>query len=451
MANPITWRNVGMPNFGSSNQLQIAAGDQLNAGIAQLGRAAETYRQGQIDAEQQTKDFNTQDFLKRINGFNDLGSYDQFNQTISNELAGLNPAQVDAAQVQSALQNRDNVLRTDTTERNKFNDAPILSQMEALTTKGDTDGAAALMGQLSANSQGQGQALISGELDRVDLQRQSNLINNELTPYLVNNAEDKTSAIESLPQWLKDNNITDPSLIGSIDAGKLFTDATSTTKRQDQITEAELATANDHYNANVQLAESNYRNSLTLKGTEYDDFYGDKQNPWDVVKQVYNQKYKGDSQLPDGDISTFLVKKIFNTDDEDIREDVTRAQNVILGDTVPSGASKTLIDVRDAARELLDGKGRLPKHITEAALANTVRGAMGAQSGDLNHGTLFRSLYEENLLRAIQLDLGKRSDEKLTNEHNARLGVLKANQTKKVEGIRTGSANQNIRALQSAG
>ncbi|CAA0365963.1 hypothetical protein ALT721_800080 [Alteromonas alvinellae] len=122
MANPITWRNVGMPNFGSSNQLQIAAGDQLNAGIAQLGRAADTYRQGQIDAERQTKEFNTQNFLKQINGFNDIDGYDQFNQRINSELGGLNASQVDAAAVQSALQGRDNALRTDALQQQEFSD-----------------------------------------------------------------------------------------------------------------------------------------------------------------------------------------------------------------------------------------------------------------------------------------------------------------------------------------
>lgn len=122
MANPITWRNVGLPNFGSSNQLQIAAGDQLNAGIAQLGRAADTYRQGQIDAEQQTKEFNTRNFLNQINGFSDIDNYDQFNQRISSELNNFNPSQVDTSSVLSALQGRDNTLRADVLERQEFSD-----------------------------------------------------------------------------------------------------------------------------------------------------------------------------------------------------------------------------------------------------------------------------------------------------------------------------------------
>ncbi|WP_269519446.1 hypothetical protein [Alteromonas sp. BMJM2] len=152
MASPITWRNIGAPDFSSANQLGVQAGNQINQGITQLSNAAKQVTDNRLSVENQTKDFNTNQFLNQVQGFNDLGSYDKFNQRISTELGQLGAGQVDVSQVQSALQGRDNELRTDLTQTQEFDARqqrlaaePEINKVNALIAAKDYEGARALI------------------------------------------------------------------------------------------------------------------------------------------------------------------------------------------------------------------------------------------------------------------------------------------------------------------
>lgn len=152
MANPITWRNINAPNFSDSNRLSIQSGEQINNGLDRLAQAATDYRQGEIDTQNQIKDINTRDFLSRINGFNNLDGFSNFQQRLNTELSNLNPAQVDVLKVQSALDGRDDTLRNDLTQQQTFQAnqdrlaaEPYVNQVESLIAKKDYDGASKLL------------------------------------------------------------------------------------------------------------------------------------------------------------------------------------------------------------------------------------------------------------------------------------------------------------------
>ena len=127
MANPITWRNVNMPNFGSSNQLLVAGSDAITSGLDAIARAGQSVLDSRRRSEQEERDFRyndlTNSFLNRINSFSDLNGYNNFSNQIRSELSGLGTNALDQSQVLEALNNRDNVLRTDLRETNAIADA----------------------------------------------------------------------------------------------------------------------------------------------------------------------------------------------------------------------------------------------------------------------------------------------------------------------------------------
>lgn len=115
---PITWRNVGGPNFSSSNELQVAATQQLKNALGQVGGAFNEFTQGRAANQQKVTDLNTQDLLNRVQGINNLDEYaraqGQFNQSA---LAGQN---IDLAKVLSAYESRENTLQSDYVDDTNF-------------------------------------------------------------------------------------------------------------------------------------------------------------------------------------------------------------------------------------------------------------------------------------------------------------------------------------------
>jgi len=125
MAQPITWRSVGGPNFSDSNNLRAASIAGVQNSINGLQALAANTVRGREAAAATEQDNLTQGVLNQIQGIGSLEQYNKLNAggNFSAEqlaAAGLNQQNIGKALTQ--FQGRDNVLRTDQTSENAFND-----------------------------------------------------------------------------------------------------------------------------------------------------------------------------------------------------------------------------------------------------------------------------------------------------------------------------------------
>ena len=134
---PITWRNVNAPSFSDSNELRVAATNQLNKALGQVQGAVGDFAQGRADNQQKVTDLNTQDVINRISGLGDMEAYraaqGQFN---ADALQGQN---IDLKKVLSAYEGREDVLQNDYTQDRAYNQAvtaeketPLVNEYNAL-------------------------------------------------------------------------------------------------------------------------------------------------------------------------------------------------------------------------------------------------------------------------------------------------------------------------------
>jgi hypothetical protein len=136
MANPITWRNINAPNFGASNQLGIAAGEQVNQGLTNLTSTFQNYTQTKANERNAVNDNSRDALLNRVKGFDNLAGYDGFKDQLMQEAQGLK-REGDRSAVIGALNSRDNQLQQDVLTDDAFNKSelakfenPIIQQAE---------------------------------------------------------------------------------------------------------------------------------------------------------------------------------------------------------------------------------------------------------------------------------------------------------------------------------
>ncbi|AYA64334.1 hypothetical protein [Alteromonas sp. RKMC-009] len=123
MANPITWRNVAAPNFGTANLQYNQGGNMITDGLDRLAGVVQGIGQSRQNEAAQMKDYQTQQFMNRIMGQNSLDGFNNFNQQIQNDLAPLGAGQVDTQKVLQALGQRKNTLQDNWTTDTAFNNA----------------------------------------------------------------------------------------------------------------------------------------------------------------------------------------------------------------------------------------------------------------------------------------------------------------------------------------
>ncbi|MBD3875234.1 hypothetical protein IEG05_08320 [Pseudomonas kunmingensis] len=70
----ITWRNVDAPNFTGANLLMRDAGDRIGTGFDGFRKVFDENTQNQQKALEQTKNYNTGQFLDRLAGYQDLAA-----------------------------------------------------------------------------------------------------------------------------------------------------------------------------------------------------------------------------------------------------------------------------------------------------------------------------------------------------------------------------------------
>ncbi|KXJ61573.1 MAG: hypothetical protein AXW14_08915 [Alteromonas sp. Nap_26] len=237
---PITWRNINAPNFSDSNRFAIQSGEQIGRGLDLLSKAASGYRQGELDTQNQQRDFQTQEFINRINSFNDIDNYGNFQRQISSELARLNPSQVNLNEVNTALQGRDNTLRTDLLQQQEFADSqaaiaarPDSNAVRLLAAQGNFDEATQKLGSSTtiadkapliqmisdARDKAREEEFTLNERARtLDLRNQNNIAlgirNNALQ-----NVDDPTNLEDYVQGQLQDAGVTDPQIISNTVSG----------------------------------------------------------------------------------------------------------------------------------------------------------------------------------------------------------------------------------------
>lgn len=230
----ITWRNVGAPNFSDSNRLATDSVGMLDRGLQKLAGAATDYRQGQLDTEESMRDINTQNFMRQVQGFNDLDGYDSFQQRMQQELGQFNPAQVDFNQVNAALEGRDNTLRTDFLQGQEFSDKkqqiaaqPDVFDINQLIQQGRFDEATTrinesgnirdkgkYLSQVNAASDAQREEDFTlGERNRTMDLRKQNQTALDIRNTALQNIDDPTNLEDTVQDQLNSAGITDASVV----------------------------------------------------------------------------------------------------------------------------------------------------------------------------------------------------------------------------------------------
>jgi hypothetical protein len=128
---PLTWRNINAPNYGSSNTLLKDATDGINTSLGNAADNLTSLISRDVNQQKanwdQAKADNTLGLQNRINSFNDLAGYDAFQQSIMGELAGMGK-QVDSANIINLLNGRDDTLRTNINAEQTFGDGQLTRQ-----------------------------------------------------------------------------------------------------------------------------------------------------------------------------------------------------------------------------------------------------------------------------------------------------------------------------------
>lgn len=135
----ITWRNVDAPNFTGANLLLRDAGDRISTGFEGFRKVFDENTQSQQKALEQTKNYNTGQFLDRLAGYRDPAALEAAIQSGEiNQLRQQFGAMINQDQVRNAVDERGAFLRKDATERMSFEntaqdhkDAPILNGLLA--------------------------------------------------------------------------------------------------------------------------------------------------------------------------------------------------------------------------------------------------------------------------------------------------------------------------------
>lgn len=135
----ITWRNVDAPNFTGANLLLRDAGDRISTGFEGFRKVFDENTQNQQKALEQTKDYNTGQFLDRLAGYRDPAALEAAIQRGEiNQLRQQFGGMINQDQVRNAVDERGSFLRKDATERMTFEntaqdhkDAPILNGLLA--------------------------------------------------------------------------------------------------------------------------------------------------------------------------------------------------------------------------------------------------------------------------------------------------------------------------------
>jgi hypothetical protein len=219
---PLTWRNINAPNYGSSNALLKDATDGINTSLGNAADNLTSLLSRDVNQQKanwdQTKADNTLGLQNRINSFNDLAGYDAFKQNIMGELAGMGK-QVDSANIINLLNGRDDTLRADINAEQTFKDgqltrqeAPQIAKINAAINAGKFDEARNLMDTANIRDKsGLEQSLRDTQI-KYENKRQNDLIAT-LTHDTAVGAKSATEAVAALRKGLKENGITDKTLV----------------------------------------------------------------------------------------------------------------------------------------------------------------------------------------------------------------------------------------------
>lgn len=162
MAQPITWRNVATPNFGSSLAAISNAGDTILGGLNALKSTAQQFGQQQDRIADETTQGNTDRLIQQIKGTNDLGAYAALADTINpNALQGQD---VDQNAILDAYRAREGGIMSEITQEQAFDaqqqelaTKPIHEQAAFFTANGEFDKA---RGLYKAGDPGAGEQLM---------------------------------------------------------------------------------------------------------------------------------------------------------------------------------------------------------------------------------------------------------------------------------------------------
>lgn len=135
----ITWRNVDGPNYTGANILMRDATNRIGEGFDGLRKVFDENAQNQQKALEQTKNYNTGQFLDRLAGYRDPAALEAAIQSGEiNQLRQQFGGMINQDQVRNAVDERGNFLRKDATERMGYEntaqdhaDAPILNNLLA--------------------------------------------------------------------------------------------------------------------------------------------------------------------------------------------------------------------------------------------------------------------------------------------------------------------------------
>ena len=165
----ITWRNVDAPNFTGANLLLRDAGDRISTGFDGFRKVFDENTQSQQKALEQTKDYNTGQFLDRLAGYRDPAALEAAIQSGEiNQLRQQFGGMINQDQVRNAVDERGSFLRKDATERMTFEntaqdhkDAPILNGLLAEARQIDIGDPKQVEAQLNQLEQRLGQSGLS--------------------------------------------------------------------------------------------------------------------------------------------------------------------------------------------------------------------------------------------------------------------------------------------------
>lgn len=144
---PITWKNISAPSFGEANDIMLKGVDRIANSINELGGIA-TDRSKEIKNNIETAKAKTTELaINRINSLASLEDYDQFDV---NDFLKQYGDSVDAKQVRSAFEQKDNQLFDDYKFKKEYDyvstkDSKAGQELQALINAGDYKGAKELL------------------------------------------------------------------------------------------------------------------------------------------------------------------------------------------------------------------------------------------------------------------------------------------------------------------
>ena len=224
MANPITWRNVSTPDFGSSLNAISNAGNTILGGLNALKNTAAQYGQQQDRIASDLTKSNTDALLGRISGISDLDQYAQMQKEGAfsvDQLAGQN---VDQNAVLKAFADRDNTLRTDLQQEQSFNAQqqelkfkPIRDEIALKIAQGDLVGAEKLATKSGLPDAGQQLTTIQAAIEQQRLKDQKTFVGDTLQDFLgVTNESNFSDASRQMINLMRDQGIEEGVIESSV-------------------------------------------------------------------------------------------------------------------------------------------------------------------------------------------------------------------------------------------